>query len=130
MNEQRAAPRQRTFLRGTIPSNDHQKSLECIVRDLSDGGARLEFPVGSMVPDTFELYVPKNERSHLSAVKWRRGDEIGIEFQKLVRGSRDDILRRLETLEAEVAVLRRHARQRRQIEETGVIVSSLPSRVG
>jgi len=129
--KERAAPRQKTFLRGTIFCNDRQKSVECIVRDLSDTGARLVLPSDATVPDEIELYVPKKQRSHFGAVKWRRADEIGMEFQRsrTNTGSVEEILRRLEKLEAEVAVLRRHARRRRVVEGAG-FRTSLPSRSG
>ena len=42
MNDKRSSPRMRSFLKGRVLFNCGQTSLECLIRDLSSTGARLE----------------------------------------------------------------------------------------
>ncbi len=53
---------------------------ECIIVDLSEGGARLHTPVET--PPAFALTVLTDAGAiqHRCKVVWRLGDEIGVEF--------------------------------------------------
>jgi PilZ domain len=110
---ERKWPRLKTFLRGTIYFNNRLSSVDCVVRDISDGGARLVVSEAAMVPESFEIYIPQKERAHLGDVKWRRGEEMGLQFQdpagfeQAESTSVADLVRRMKRLESEVAVLRR-----------------------
>lgn len=112
---ERRWPRVKTFLRATIYFNNRRSSLDCIVRDISDGGARLTVSEAALVPDTFEVHIPQKDRTHISDVKWRRGEEMGLEFHNAAAADEQetaplaDLLRRVKKLEAEVAALRRVA---------------------
>lgn len=110
---ERRWPRLKTFLRGTIYFNNRQSSVDCVVRDISDGGARLAVSEAALVPDSFEVHIPQKDRTHQCDVKWRRGDEMGLQFHDDMQpGEQDaatqpDLARRVKKLEAEVAALRR-----------------------
>lgn len=54
--------------------------VDCVIRNLSDGGARLEIS-GSVarIPATFDLVAPKH-RPHPCRVVWRTLREIGVAF--------------------------------------------------
>jgi hypothetical protein len=59
--------------------NNGKGMLVCSVRDLSPGGARLEFPPRVALPETFELHVTgqpvrKCER------RWVRNNIVGVKF--------------------------------------------------
>lgn len=78
MSEHRVLPRHRTFIKGLIYYNNGLSSTDCIVRDVSEGGGRLEVPESVVIPDAFELYFPnKHERFH-ARVRWRRAGQIGV----------------------------------------------------
>jgi hypothetical protein len=70
----------RTVLKGAkVVFNDGKGVLVCRVRDLSPGGARLEFPPRQALPDSFELHivgqpVRKCER------RWTRNNVVGVRF--------------------------------------------------
>jgi hypothetical protein len=70
----------RTVLKGAkVAFNDGKGVLVCRVRDLSPGGARLEFPPRQALPDSFELHivgqpVRKCER------RWTRNNVVGVRF--------------------------------------------------
>jgi hypothetical protein len=107
--------RVKTFLRATIYFNHRQSSVDCIVRDISDGGARLAVSEAALVPESFEVHIPQKNRTHTGDVRWRRGEEMGLEFHNPALADEPDteqiadLLRRVKKLEAEVAALRRVA---------------------
>ena len=43
MSERRISTRQKSFLRGCIQFNHRRTTIDCLVRDISDTGARLIF---------------------------------------------------------------------------------------
>jgi len=61
----------RTILKGAkVVFNNGRGVLVCRVRDLSPGGARLEFPPRQTLPDTFELHVAgQAELNHRESAK-------------------------------------------------------------
>jgi hypothetical protein len=54
-------------------------AIDCMVRNLSDGGACLKVfsPIG--IPDTFELRFDSNS-IRCCRVVWRKASQIGVEF--------------------------------------------------
>lgn len=53
--------------------------VDCIIRNLSDGGAKLEVAAVKAVPNSFDLIAP-GHRPHPSRVVWRALKELGVEF--------------------------------------------------
>ena len=79
MEEKRRRTRQRTLKAGKIVFNDGQSVIDCRVRDLSLGGARLVVTTVVGVPDQFVLQVSGRPQQSCRIV-WRRADEIGVAF--------------------------------------------------
>lgn len=52
----------------------------CIIRNLSDGGAKLEVGAVRGIPQNFTLLVPGHRPQHCR-VAWRALRELGVEFQ-------------------------------------------------
>ena len=80
MDERRRELRGRTLRSGKIVFNSKQSVIDCIVRDLSDGGACLQVNATTAVPPSFELIVDGDEPSRSSRVAWRSDTRIGVEF--------------------------------------------------
>jgi hypothetical protein len=78
--ERRRTRRRRLFKGATISLNGLHTAIDCVIRDLSDAGARLgvENPVG--VPDVFYLVV-RGELVRKSRVVWRSARMIGVVFE-------------------------------------------------
>ena len=95
----RRAPRQRTFLGGKLLYAGAY-STDCIVRDMSDKGARLELPNGLPIPDEVQLLELKSGIAFDARVIWRRYPQIGIKFtnQHLLGGDVSPSLRILKRL--------------------------------
>jgi hypothetical protein len=110
MEERRRAPRSRTFWKGTVLYSGNLRSAECIVRNFSDTGARLDCGAVTDIPDHFELKIPqKNNATFPCRVVWRRGGDLGVAFK--LEGAVDDaIARKLEALEGQNKVLMRKLR--------------------
>jgi hypothetical protein len=112
MGERRESRRNKSFLRGRIYFNNRRSATDCLVRDISEIGARLIFSDAISVPDAVELYIPQKEQTLRARVEWRQGDEVGISFPDGMRMDRNDILaQRVERVEAEIASLRRMLRR-------------------
>ena len=82
MEERRNLNRQRTFLQGRLFFNSRRNSVDCIIRDLSDTGARLQFSAAVAVPDALELYVPHKDQMFRVRVEWRPEQESVIDVQE------------------------------------------------
>jgi hypothetical protein len=78
--EMRASPRHRTLKGAVIVFNSGRSTLNCIMRNQSDGGAKLQFPTLLGVPTEFDLVVSDLPRTHCR-VAWRDGHSLGVAFQ-------------------------------------------------
>jgi PilZ domain-containing protein len=54
--------------------------IECVIRDESKGGARLQFPNTSGIPNIFILHLKSSLHAWPCRVAWRSKDHIGVEF--------------------------------------------------
>ncbi len=109
MGERRRGQRQKSFLRGRIFFDKRRRSLDCLVRDFSEHGARIIFSENVSVPDMVELHVPQKQQTLRARVQWRHGDEIGLAFPDAVRAADggDELALRVAQLESEIAGLRK-----------------------
>ena len=114
MVERRASARQKSFLQGRIYFNNRRSSVDCLIRDYSEPGARLKFSESVAVPEAIELYIPNKEEIHRARVEWRSGNEMGVSFGEEARSlpsrltaAQGDLATRVQALEAEVAALKR-----------------------
>jgi hypothetical protein len=75
----RKCSRRRVLKGAQIIFAGRQAAIDCVVRDLSEGGACLKVfsPIG--IPDTFELRVDSDSLRSCRVV-WRKAAQIGVEF--------------------------------------------------
>lgn len=111
MGERRGSRRSKSFLRGFVYVSRKRGALACLVRDLSEKGARIVFSDTVTLPDVFELYIPQREQTLHARVEWRRNDEIGLGFTATAHTaeappSATEVGQRVAMLEAEIAALR------------------------
>ena len=64
--------------------------IECILKDISATGARISVEVPDVVPDYFKLRIREDDEQLLPKcrVRWRSGNEIGVEFWRLQKNER------------------------------------------
>jgi hypothetical protein len=72
--------RSRSFKEGQIVYNSGSSLINCIIRDRSEGGAKLVLPAASVLPQRFELLSVSEGKLYPAEIMWRRGDELGIMF--------------------------------------------------
>ena len=114
--EQRKSTRQRTFLRGVLRLGDQNYSMSCIVRDISETGAKLRFKSPKQFSGNVELHIPEKQKTIQATVVWVDHCEVGISFSAPVTiaepapvqaASADAaVLERMARLEAEIAALK------------------------
>jgi hypothetical protein len=118
MGERRRVTRQKSFLRGCVYFNNRRSAFDCLIRDLSDKGARIVFSDTMSLPDVVELYIPQKEQTVRARVEWRHGGEVGLAFPDAIReanGSTDaELGTRVARLETEIASLRRALKRLRR----------------
>lgn len=78
--ELRLSPRRNTMIEALLVFNGGRSYEPCIIRNLSEGGAKLElYKAVSTIPNSFDLVVP-GHRTQPCRVAWRALREIGIQF--------------------------------------------------
>ena len=80
MDERRREHRNRTLRSGKIIFNDKQSVIDCIVRNLSDGGTCLQVDCTADLPPSFELAID-GEGTRRCQVVWLSETRAGVEFQ-------------------------------------------------
>ena len=55
-------------------------TVECIVSDLSEKGAKLDVPGAVTLPTEFTLEIPRKAMFMQVRVNWRREQVFGVEF--------------------------------------------------
>jgi hypothetical protein len=112
MSERRRARRTKSFLRGFVYVSRQQGALACLIRDMSDTGARIVFSDTVTLPNTFDLYIPQRDQTLRAKVRWRHGDEVGLAFAVPTQHPADaamsetEVVQRVAMLEAEIGSLR------------------------
>jgi hypothetical protein len=114
MGERRGTRRQKSFLRGFVYFDKRRGVMSCLVRDLSDEGARIIFSETVTIPDVVNLHIPQREQTWRAQVQWRRGDEIGLGFTEatpVAVAQEIELSKRVAQLEGEIAALQRTIKQ-------------------
>lgn len=81
MQEQRQTPRKNSFVGGQVMFGDGKPSLFCLVRDISDQGAKLEVSDVASVPEAFDLRVNGRDGVFRAKVIWRSDKALGVAFE-------------------------------------------------
>lgn len=79
-NDVRASRRTRTLKGGVIAFNNGFTSLPCVVRDLSETGARLTVDNPQLVPSQFTLHIELEGWKVECAVVWNKAETFGVTF--------------------------------------------------
>ena len=119
MSERRGSRRQKSFLRGFVYFDRLRGVIGCLVRDLSDEGARIILSQGVTIPDVFNLHIPQREQTLRAHVQWRRGDEIGLAFTEeetatATSRKESELIERVAQLETEITALKRTIKRLRR----------------
>ena len=81
MNERRTCLRRRVFYGGRIAFNSRQSTMDCLIRNLSSEGARVEFGGTRLITDEVDLTIERKGMAFAARMIWRRGDHAGFVFR-------------------------------------------------
>jgi hypothetical protein len=68
MGERRVSRRNKSFLRGFVYFDKRRGVMSCLVRDLSDDGARIIFSQSVNIPGVINLHVPQRDQTFRAKV--------------------------------------------------------------
>ena len=138
MADKRKSPRQRSFLRGFVGLGDQNYSMSCVVRDISEMGAKLRFKSPPSFSGKVELHIPERQKIIQANVVWVDNCEVGISFAVPVAivdpvpagaASTDaELSSRVVRLEAEIAALKQMLKLLQKREDSSVEETVLPDR--
>src|SRR5437588_9121528 len=100
----RRSVRVRTFFGGRIVFHDGAYSYNCVVRDMSESGARVEIPAARLIPRRFYFLTSKEEVAYDSELVWRTHSMAGVKFRQAIdiATCQDPRLRYLKRIAAEL----------------------------
>ncbi len=79
MEELRKSPRVRALKGARIVYNNGTSTRDCVIRNMSSGGAKIIVETTMGLPDDFILNFDDGEQ-HACHVRWRKLAKIGVEF--------------------------------------------------
>lgn len=86
--DRRREHRARTILGARAVFNEKFSTMDCIVRDIGQNGARLRFGGVATVPRHFELRIVEREEHRRVRRVWSNGRDMGVAFEDVA--ARDD----------------------------------------
>jgi hypothetical protein len=103
MIERRQSARARVIYGGVIAYNQRQSTVECVIRNFSEKGAKVEFENPAVLPDVIDLLVAKKDCAFNAKIAWRKIDEAGLAFEPVEQDAPIplDWARRLRACESE-----------------------------
>ena len=124
MIEARRAERVRSLLRARILFNNNNSTIDCIVKNFSTCGAKIELDNTMSIPDFFDLEVPQRGRTYRAKLSWRDKQAIGVEFVEAEPTAKDVARKTVERLETENRKLRKSVAQlTKRLEDLGQSVT-------
>jgi len=98
--EQRKTPRRRVLLSALVINQNFGGLFRCSVHDVSDNGARLKIPNGSLLPAAFWLVATSSGLAFDARTIWRLYPNVGVSVSEPIdlREPADSIARQLRSL--------------------------------
>ena len=82
MRDRRESVRDKVMYGGVAEIGEHGATRECIVRNISDHGATIEFSNDIQLPkEQLSLRIARKGRSFLAKVVWWRDNFVGVAFR-------------------------------------------------
>jgi hypothetical protein len=81
LEERRKIVRRKALKGGRIVFHDGHSTLSCVIRNLSDTGARLQIANVVGVPAEFALHFDDGSLPRQCVVIWEKGSTLGVEFK-------------------------------------------------
>jgi hypothetical protein len=114
MLDRRQSARDRVIYGGVAEIGEGGGSRDCVVRNISDKGARLEFSdVAKLPKEQISLTIARKGRSFLAKIIWWRDNFVGVAFSSEATGELpgSDLAERLRKSEKKKRQLQRRIEQ-------------------
>jgi len=96
VQDRRQSVRARTVLSGVAAINSSGSTMDCVVRNISEGGACVEFENIARFPEEMSLSIARKGRSFLARMVWGHANKVGLAFRSMTSSDFDERLRRSE----------------------------------
>ncbi len=83
MLDRRQSVRDRVIFRGVAAINTRGSTMDCVVRNMSEGGACVEFAAAAKLPDELRLTIARKDCSFFARMIWRQADRVGLAFRTM-----------------------------------------------
>jgi PilZ domain-containing protein len=84
MLDRRQSPRDKVLYGGVAGINERGSTMDCVVRNISAGGACVEFDQTAKLPEEINLTVAHKGRSFLAKMVWRQANRVGLAFRTMM----------------------------------------------
>ncbi|BBB99515.1 ribosomal protein L19 [Bradyrhizobium japonicum] len=81
MQDRRQSVRDKVFFGAVAEINERGSTMDCVVRNISEGGACVEFGDAVHLPEELNLSVARKGRSFLARLIWRQANKVGLAFR-------------------------------------------------
>jgi ribosomal protein L19 len=81
MQDRRQSVRDKVFYGAVAEINERGSTMDCVVRNISEGGACVEFGDAVYLPEEMNLSVARKGRSFLARLIWRQANKVGLAFR-------------------------------------------------
>ena len=81
MQDRRQSPRDKVFYGAVAEINERGSTMDCVVRNISESGACVEFGDAARLPEEMNLSVARKGRSFLARLIWRQANKVGLAFR-------------------------------------------------
>src|SRR5262249_27302002 len=109
-SERRQSNRRRSFLRGSVRDLDRGVVVACIIRDISETGAKLRFKSPMQFNGDVELHFSGTNEAVRAKAVWHDHCEVGLAFDAVIdlgmKANEESLAERVNRLEAELIALK------------------------
>jgi hypothetical protein len=81
MLDRRRSVRDKVIYGGVASVNDRGSTVDCVVRNISEGGACVEFEQTAKLPEEMRLTIARKGRSFFARMIWRQANKVGLAFR-------------------------------------------------
>jgi PilZ domain len=108
MLDRRQSVRDKVLYGGVAKINESGSTMDCVVRNISEDGACVEFDQATKLPEQMNLTIVRKGRSFLARLIWRQANKVGLAF-RIMTSDRpvDDLDERLRKSEIKKRQLQR-----------------------
>jgi hypothetical protein len=112
MQDRRQGARDKVLYGGVAAVNEHGSTMDCVVRNISDTGACVEFDTAARLPEEMNLTIARKGRSFLARLIWRQANKVGLAFRIMTSDAPvSDLDERLRRSEIKKRQLQRRIKQ-------------------